>query len=122
MTLVENLVSHCVHQTIYAGMPDTQLLHIALQDGFYNNTVKVFVDEEERASRSNVTSKTQIGLAGTVELQLLTGQHALQVSVVGRPTSEVLTIELTQPLYVGVSVSADGKIVYTRSESPFRYA
>ena len=103
-------------------MPELKLLHVALQDGFFNDTVAISINGREAASRSNVTTKTQIGLASAIDFQLPAGQVSLQVSVAGRPPSEPLTIELTQPVYVGVSVGTDGKIVYRRSQNAFRYA
>jgi hypothetical protein len=103
-------------------MAETKLLHVALQDGFFNDTVTICINGKELARRSNVTTKTQIGLASVVELQVPPGHASLQVCVAGRPPSATLTVDLTQPVHVGVSVGAGGEIVYTRSESPFRYA
>ena len=103
-------------------MSRTELLHIALQDGFFQDEVTILVDGSELAKRSNVTTKTQIGLASTVEFRLSPGRIALDVRVAGRPPSETLVVELAQTVYVGVSVGADGKIAYKRSEQPFRYA
>ena len=103
-------------------MANTELLHIALQDGFFEDEVSVRVDGQELAKRSHVTTKPQIGLAASIDLRVAPGRVALDVSIAGRPPSDPLLVELTQPVYVGVSVGADGKIAYKRSEKPFRYA
>src|SRR3989442_1310537 len=103
-------------------MPDTQLLHIALQEGFFDDTVTILIDGKEVARRTNVTTKTQIGLAATVDLSLPPGPISLGISVRGRPPSEALPVELTGPTYVGVSIQTNGHIVSTRSDTPFRYA
>jgi hypothetical protein len=103
-------------------MPDTQRLHVALQDGFYQDSVQVTVDGKEVATRTDVTTKPQVGMAGVIDVSLPAGKVSLCVSVQGKQPSEALTIDLTQPVYIGVSIGSAGQIVYTQSEKPFRYA
>ena len=103
-------------------MSETTLLHVALQDCFFNDTVTISVDGKELARKSDLTTKTQIGLASIVDLQVQPGTRSPQVCVAVRPQSTTLTIDVSRPVYVGVSVGADGQVVYTRSEGPFRYA
>ena len=102
-------------------MPEAQRLHIALQDGFFHDSVQIFVDGKEVATRTDVTTKPQVGLAGVVELSLPPGKLTLRVAVQGKTPSEDLTIDLAQPVYLAVSIGTDGKIVFVHSEKPFRY-
>jgi len=96
------------------------LLHIALHEGFTGEPVSITVDGREVYRKDQVLTRTQIGLADSVETTHDPGRAAIEVRV--RNTSAEITPTLTGDLYLGISLSPDGRIVHRTSAHPFRHA
>ena len=97
------------------------LLHIDLQDGFFEDTVVVFVNGEEKYRKSSVKTKVQIGLAESFELDVTEGRVSVRVSMPLRNLSESVEIQVSTDVYFGVSLSTGGKLICYTSDQPFRY-
>lgn len=97
-------------------------LHIALQEGFEGDTVQILVDEQEVLADDKVRTRTQIGLARTVELDRPSGTADIDVRVPRRGIQGRLTVDLQETPYVGVSLSPQGQVVFEVSRTPFLYA
>jgi len=97
------------------------LLHIALQEGFTNDTVSVWVNGTEVARRTNVTTRNQIGFAEAIELDVPEGEVRLELRVESRSVSETTNVRVAGTTYVGVLVERDGRVHTEQSLEPFRY-
>ena len=96
------------------------LLHIALQEGFFGDTVVVRVNGEEVFRKKDVKTRLQIGFADSVELNVAEGPTQVEVLLPAKNLSESVQLDVSAPTYVGVSV-VDGKIIFRISDVPFGY-
>lgn len=96
------------------------LLHVALQEGFSNDTVEIRVNGAEVFRKSGVSTRLQIGFAGSVETEVAAGTVDLNVSMPQKSLSNSVVIPFSDATYVGVSVEAQG-IVFSVSMEPFGY-
>jgi hypothetical protein len=97
------------------------LLHVALQEGFANDRVSVWLNGAQVAQRTNVTTRNQIGFADAVDLEVPSGQQHVEVRLETRPNAESASIRVEGDAYVGVNVDRDGRVVVEQSDQPFRY-
>jgi hypothetical protein len=96
------------------------LLHVALQEGFSNDTVEIRVNGTEVFRKSGVTTRTQIGFADSVETEVDADAVNIMVSLPQKGLSKSLVFPIAEPTYVGVSVAAQG-LVLDVSMEPFGY-
>jgi hypothetical protein len=97
------------------------LLHIALQEGFSNDSVEIQIDGKEVFRKTEIKTRNQIGFADSFDLNLPQGSVRLSISVPTRQASETITLLLEDPVYLGISLTREGKITYQISGEPFRY-
>ena len=96
-------------------------LHVALQDGFDDDTVEVRVDGLLVFQREAVTTMTQISLAASFDVEVA-GPVELEVSLPGRDLSTLVSVpEQPGGAFVAVSVVGDS-LVHRLAEEPFGYA
>lgn len=96
------------------------LLHVALQEGFSNDTVEIRVNGTELFRKSGVSTRLQIGFADSVETEVEADAVDLAVSLPQKSLSKSIVFPISDPTYVGVSVEAQG-IVFNVSMEPFGY-
>lgn len=96
------------------------LLHVAFQEGFAGQSVALRVDGAEAYRKAGVTTRVQIGLADTVEVDVEPGTVQLEVSVGDRPTA-AHAVTVNGPTYVAVSLDDAGKPTFQTSKQPFGY-
>jgi hypothetical protein len=94
-------------------------LHIALQEGFAGEPVTISIDGHEVYRKDEVLTRTQIGLADSVETTHDPGTATIEIRA--RNTTATITPTITGDLFVGVSLSTDGRIVHRSSSQQFRY-
>ena len=94
-------------------------LHIALQEGFAGDPVRISVDGRDVYRKDGVRTRTQIGLADSVETTHDPGSATIEIRA--RDSSATITPILTGDLFLAVSLSPDGRIVHRSSAQPFRY-
>jgi hypothetical protein len=99
----------------------TYPLHIALQDGFNGDSVTINVNSEEVFQHQSVQTRWQIGYADAVEVQVAAGSVAIRIDVPSKQTFTDLTIQADRPMYLGVSLTAEGAITCRVSQEPFGY-
>jgi hypothetical protein len=97
------------------------LLHVDLQEGFSGDAVEVLFDGKAAFRKSNVSTRTQIGFADSVEAQVDSGAVDLTVSLPAKGLSNSAVLTVSEPTYVGVSVSPAGGIKFEISQAPFGY-
>lgn len=97
------------------------VLHIALQEGFLDDTVEVQVDGREVFRKGGVTTRLQLGKADSVETTAEGDSATVRVTLPEKDVSETILVpELSSTVYLAVSVE-NGKVVHRVSSEPFRY-
>jgi hypothetical protein len=103
-------------------------LKIDLQDGFRADTVVITVGGYEVARAEDVTSRTQIGFAGSLTVKVPDNEVALNITVPTRRDSDGTSpLTLRLPLdpaawpHLGVSIDRHGTITTRVSATPFGY-
>ncbi|MFI7499252.1 hypothetical protein ACIBVL_12200 [Streptomyces sp. NPDC049687] len=84
-------------------------LTIALEGGFRHRHVVVSVDGGVVLDEPDVRTRTQIGLATSVDVALPEGEHAIGVEMDGSHRLDI-TIDTAVTRAVRVSVAADGSL------------
>ncbi|MGH3022197.1 MAG: hypothetical protein ACRDNI_00945 [Gaiellaceae bacterium] len=82
-------------------------VRIALEDGFYGDTVAISIEGGGSYSAEDVTTRTQISLAASTELEAPDGAEALDVEIPTRGIRE--RIELAGRENVALSIR-DGQL------------
>lgn len=94
-------------------------LHIALQEGFAGEPVTISVDGREVYRKDQVRTRTQIGLADSVETTHDAGPATIEVKA--KTAAETIKTAIAGDLYLAISLTPDGHIVHRTSAQPFRY-
>lgn len=97
------------------------LLHIALQDGFVDDKVVIQVNGGEVFYKSGVRTRFQIGLADSLEMNVQGGTVNVEVILPLRHLSKSIVWEVSDPTYLGVSITTEGEIDFRISNERFRY-
>jgi hypothetical protein len=95
-------------------------LHVALQDGFSNDTVSIKVNGREVFRRDGVSTSTQIGLAAAHEMSVDEGSVTVEVDLPARRLSSTNTVAVTGDVYLGVSVDGQS-LKFVQSSQLFGY-
>ncbi len=107
-----------IHRNLKAPMA---LLHIALQEGFFNDSVIIRANRQEIFRRQSVKTRTQIGLAEWMEINLPEGSVTLEVSVPSKGVTQSIPLQLSGNVYLGISLTPEGKLNYQISNQAFGY-
>lgn len=102
-------------------MPSKKKLHIYLLDGFADETVTVLVESKEVFHQSNISTRVQIGLAESFEIVIGNPPVEVKIIISKRQLSKTIIIDGPWPVYLGVSVTQEGKIAYRISKKPFYF-
>lgn len=97
------------------------LLHIALQDGFFRDSVRIVVSGREVFSKSQVTTRQQTGYADSVEVDSKELEVSVDISLPERDIAKRIAVTVTRPTYVGVSLTSEDEISWKISADPFGY-
>ena len=101
-------------------MPEKRTISLALQEGFLHDKVVVRSGERELAALENLSTRVQIGLARTLELEVEEGE-ALTISLPDKAIRTELNVDAASP-FVSVSVTPDGKALDVKqTDSPPGY-
>lgn len=96
-------------------------LKINLQEGFKGDEVSISINGKQLYHKANVKTRTQIGLADTIETQIDEEQLSLEVQLLNRQIRQVINIQVTDTSHVGISVSQQDEIVCQIQDTPFYY-
>jgi hypothetical protein len=94
---------------------------VDLQDGFKDDTVVISVEGRELLRDEAVSTRFQIGRAKSVKLQVPEGRSELTVEVPTRNLRGTATVDTTKPVFVGISLTTQGKLQIRVQEQPFGY-
>lgn len=96
-------------------------LHIALQDGFSNDTVIITVNGREIYNKAGVTTNLVISLADTVTVPIDSRAASVKIDVASKKLSREVALQVIDTPYLGVALSPEGGLAMTPSTEPFRY-
>lgn len=97
------------------------LLHIALQEGFTNDTVIIRINGKEIFHKPGVKTRLQIGYADSIEINVQEGSVKVEITLPLRNLSESTVLQVLKPVYLGVSITPENKISCRSSYEPFGY-
>ncbi len=97
------------------------LLHIALQEGFHHDDVRVLVDAREALANTDVTTRRQTGYAASVDVEVMRSPVVVEVVLSKRGVTQRNSVSVDRPTYVGLSLTSEGKLVWNTSHEPFGY-
>lgn len=96
-------------------------LNINLQEGFKGDEVSISINGKELYHKTNVKTRTQIGLADTLKTQVDEEQISIEVKLLNRQIRRTINIQVTGTSHVGISISEQNEIVYQVQHTPFYY-
>ena len=96
-------------------------LRIDLQDGFDGDTVVVTVNGEEIFREQGVRTKTQVGAARYVKMEVEIGATTVMVTLPERGLTEMFELDITGPTFLGVSLQPGDTLTHCVQSTPFRY-
>jgi hypothetical protein len=97
-------------------------LSVDLQEGFQNDTVRVRVDDAAALEREGLSTRRQIGLAARLELEAPEGSFVLHVEVPTRALATSERLDAARGAFVGVNITAGGKLELRVQAKEFWYA
>lgn len=95
-------------------------LHIALQEGFEDETVVIRAAGQEVFRKDNVRTKLQIGFADSLEVNVEKSPVTIEIDLPARNLAESIEVQAPNSVYLGLSL-IDGKIRHRISNEPFGY-
>lgn len=97
------------------------ILHIALQDGFRNDTVVVRINQREVYRNRAVTTNLAISRADAFDVTVEGNPARVEVEVLTRNRSAAISLDPTQTPYLAVQITPEGSLSLAPSAEPFRY-
>ena len=98
-----------------------RLLKIDFQEGFVDDTVVVAVNGREVGRQEGLRTRTQIGYAGSMELEVEPGPTTVGLRVPGKDLAADVPVDAAGDVYLGVSLSPERGIECRVSQRPFGY-
>jgi len=95
-------------------------LHVAMQEGFLDDTVSVHVGDREVLRREKVRTRLQTGYADSCEIEVPDGPVEVRVEVPSQRLASTFAVDVSGAAYLGVSIVA-GTIRLRSSREPFGY-
>lgn len=101
-------------------------LHIALQEGFTHDDVRIDVGGTQVYSKQDISTRQQLGLADSFDTQIddatqVDNSVTVRVALATRHVQEEFVVPLNEASYVGISVDRKGGIQRRMSATPFGY-
>lgn len=97
------------------------ILSVALQEGFADDTVALYLDGQEVFRKEHLTTHPFLGVADSIALQVEDRTALLEITVESRGLSKSMPLEITRDTYIGVSL-VEGDLDTFVSKEAFGYA
>ena len=106
------------------GQPDpgeeSGLLHVVLQEGFAQDEVIVDVDTTTHEF-ADVSTRLQVGMAQTFDVQVPRGTARVVVRVPGRGAQGAIEVRVGSEHWLRIDLDADGRVTFAQPDR-FRFA
>lgn len=97
-------------------------LHVALEEGFDHDEVRILVDGVEVYRKQDVSTRLQIGLADSFDVDVGSGPAVgIDVALPARQREQHLTVAVQAPMFLGISLDGSGQVQHRLSSTPFGY-
>jgi hypothetical protein len=96
------------------------VLHIALQEGFFEDQVVVRINGDEVYRKNGVKTDFRIGLADSFDLPMREGPVEIEVELPAKTIAGSTTVQFGGTAYVAVSVD-ERSLRFKTSDQPFGY-
>ena len=96
-------------------------LHIALQEGFSGDAVEISVDGAVVFPQQTVTTRLQIGLAKSHDVEVPSESATVTIRLPARGLVREVPVDLRQASYLQINLSRQGEIETRLSNEPPRY-
>ena len=96
-------------------------LHLALEEGFFNDAVVVTLNSREIFRKPAVSTRLQIGRADKIETEIAPGNNSIKVTLPARGLEAEFAVDGSRDTYAGVSLSPEGQLTWRMAEEPFGY-
>jgi hypothetical protein len=94
-------------------------LHIALQDGFTNDTVAISLDGREVYRKDGVKTDLRISRADAIDVETAGGNVTVEVRA--KSQSGSISLDPNRTPFLAASLDADGRPLFRTSPEPFGY-
>ena len=97
-------------------------LHVALQEGFSHDDVAVSLDGAQVYRGQDISTRQQIGLAASFDVNADAGSHAIEVRLPRRnDLSRLQSVSVSSDTWLGISLRPNGQFDIRVSATPFGY-
>jgi hypothetical protein len=100
--------------------PSKVSITIAFEEGFSNDTLVIYINNNEVFSKSNVTTHPVLGYAGSAEIKTLPGPTNIKVVLPEKYITETIEIELQESVNIGISLH-NGALNHRIIDEPLGY-
>jgi hypothetical protein len=90
---------------------------VALQEGFFDDTVVVRHAGRDLARRDGLRTRMQIGLADELTLDLPPGPIAIEIALPEKDIAAIVQLPDERPLWIGVNLEEGGLIIRVAREA-----
>ena len=106
---------------LLVGSEKMTQLKIDLQEGFHEDTVILRAGGQEITKAAGVTTRVQTGLARSLEIEVPESAESIEIEVPTRGEKATVDLDRSKPMFVGVSLSQEGRLKSRVSATPFGY-
>jgi hypothetical protein len=97
------------------------ILKIDLQEGFVNDEVVMAMNDTVFFEKKSIRTRTQIGLADQVEVEVRHKQIQLRINVKSKALVGELTMKPKENMFLGISIGKSNELIFKQQSEPFRY-
>jgi hypothetical protein len=96
-------------------------LTIDLQDGFQDEPIRIELNGRKVVEEAGINTRFQIGFAASHKVDVEYGIQRISIALPKRQIVEPLELNVSGPLYLGVSLNPAGALICRIQEEPFGY-
>ena len=96
-------------------------LHIALQEGFTHDDVRIDVAGAAVYHKQDVSTRLQLGLADSFSTDVHDAEVTVHVALPARRMEQHFVVPIHEATYIGISLGREGVIQHRVSATPFGY-
>lgn len=95
-------------------------ISIDLQEGFEDDTLVLYVNNQEMYRKEAVTTRLILGIADSIQFEIPQGQMILEVVLPKRKLSWKQELSASEPVFIGIAIR-ESRLIPRISATPFTY-